>query len=91
LALLLQQQWHNYWRDHGVPNDVECVDLQELREKILKLTLAMVKQIAKASDELNERENHALLKEIINEKINIPFITIKQKAAILQSLLNIGG
>jgi chorismate mutase len=90
LAVNVQLKWHHYWDKKGFPNDAQISDLDKIiRPELIRITAAIVEQIAKAKSELIEPEQQAFLLEKIDQIIDVPFVTEQEKEAVFHSLVSL--
>lgn len=88
IAVAIQYQWHQFWKEKGLPNDVMIPDLGSvLRPEMSRLTAEILEHIVKAKIELQNPTLHEVLSEQMDEIVDVPFVTDSQREALLNSLI----
>lgn len=90
IAVAIQQQWHQYWKEKGLPLEELNLDLDNvLRPEMSRLMVEIIKHIAKAKKELSNPNIRSLLSGLIAEIVDVPFVTDLQRETLLNSLIDI--
>ena len=89
MGVKVQKAWTHEWQTGAKPS-VPPKDLDStIRPTLAKITHEIVVQTAKATSELAEPANEAALSALINERIQVRFVTESEKQSLLQSLLDV--
>lgn len=92
IARSVQQSWHHYWQERGLPVNKPLPDIDKvLRPEIARLTTAIIEQMAKAKEELADPSSLPLLALKIDQIVDVPFVNETQKRELLNSLIQVAN
>ncbi|NRD74731.1 transporter substrate-binding domain-containing protein [Shewanella sp. VB17] len=83
LAKKIQRQYHQQWREHGLPSELQAenstaASLSEIRPQLIVLGQKIIQGVA------SHHDKHDF--SLFNQQINIPFVNLEDKGRLFQAL-----